>query len=157
MKIELNSIIDVTITRIEQYGLIVDYHGAEGLVLLPDLSWNGYGIQRKLDSGELHKVGEKVKVKVLIPDIVPFKASIKEVFPEDNPWLKIRSMDLTKPIEVKVVQKVEFGHFVEVMPGLTGVIYKSEKSRSLAEGYCVLVCLNKVDYEMRKIEFVLSS
>ncbi|WP_420331567.1 MULTISPECIES: S1 RNA-binding domain-containing protein [Pseudoalteromonas] len=50
MKIQSNEIISVKVKSIEQYGVLVEADGYEGIVLIPNLSWNIYGVQKGMSN-----------------------------------------------------------------------------------------------------------
>jgi len=113
-----------TVTGLTNFGAFVDVGGVEGLVRLPDISWRRIG----KPSDEL-KVGQTVEVKVLKFDPAAQKLSLgrKQCLP--HPWDGIEArFPAGKIIEGKVTHVTDFGAFVELAPGIEGLIHKSEFS-----------------------------
>ena len=153
MKLEDDSLIEVKIKRIEQYGLIVQHGETEGLVHIMNISWDIYGLQEKFDSGELYKVGDTLRVKVLNGEDEPFSASVKHVFPDEDPWVKITLLDFEEVFEGVITQISDFGYFVEVLPGLRGIVYRTEDiSVSLGAGSKMQVQFKEIDYVNKRVE-----
>lgn len=111
-----------TVTGLTDFGAFVDIGGVEGLVRLPDISWRRIG----KPSEEL-KTGQKVEVKVLKFDAATKKISLgrKQLLP--HPWDDIEAkFPAGRVVEGKVTNVTEFGAFVELAPGIEGLIHKSE-------------------------------
>ena len=117
-----------TISRIRDYGVLVDTGDhLEGLVHLSELSWS-----RGIRPADAFKVGEAVTaevVKIQVPSrkdrFGKLSLSIKKCLPD--PWeTQAQLLELGKPIKGKIVSLTEFGAFVELAPGVEGLVHISE-------------------------------
>lgn len=115
------------VKRVSTYGAFVDIGGLEGLVRPRDISW------KRGSPFELIKKGEKVKVKVLEfnKEKETLKLGIKQALPDpwENVFKKYKEGDIIKG---KVISLTTFGAFIEIEPGVEGLIHKSEISWDLA-------------------------
>jgi len=112
------------VKQVKEYGVFVDIGGVEGLVHATELSWN-----RVDDPGELLSIGDKVAVQVIrySTESGKLSLSIKRLTP--NPWSLLGSEIAEDSVQAgKVVSIVEYGAFVELRPGLEGLVHNSELS-----------------------------
>lgn len=113
-----------TVSRIADFGAFVDLGGVDGLIHISELSWS-----RVKHPSEVVKAGDKVEVYVLSIDKEKerISLSLKKTIPD--PWeviaQKVNSGDV---VEGKVVRIVPFGAFVELMPGVDGLVHISQIS-----------------------------
>ncbi|MEA4848762.1 MAG: bifunctional 4-hydroxy-3-methylbut-2-enyl diphosphate reductase/30S ribosomal protein S1 [Clostridiaceae bacterium] len=112
------------VKRLADFGAFVDIGGVDGLIHISELSWS-----RVKHPSEVVKPGDKVEVVVLAVDKEKKKISLglKQTLPE--PWAAVG--DKYKPgdvIEVKVLRFSNFGAFVELEPGIDGLIHISQIS-----------------------------
>ncbi|MBS4199518.1 30S ribosomal protein S1 [Bacillus sp. FJAT-49732] len=123
-KLEPGKVIEGTIQRLTDFGAFVDIGGVDGLVHISQLS------HEHIDKpSDVVKEGEKVKVKVLSVDRdnERISLSIKETLP--GPWTNIAEKAPRGTIlEGTVKRLVSFGAFVEVYPGVEGLIHISQIS-----------------------------
>jgi|GEM_PF-14754 len=125
-KIEIGYIVDGTIKNLTEYGAFVDIGGIDGLLHVTDMSWG-----RIHHPGDQFKVGEHIQVKVLKLDREREKISLgyKQLLPD--PWSTVVEV---YPVNTKlngVVSSVtEYGVFVELEPGVEGLVHVSEISWS---------------------------
>jgi len=115
---------DGVVTRLAPYGAFVDLGGADGLLHISDMS---YGHLKKPE--EAVKVGQPVQVKVLKIDQENNRISLglKQVLPD--PWdMALASIHEGDHITGKVVRLANFGAFIEVEPGVEGLLPLSEMS-----------------------------
>ncbi len=116
-----------TVTRIEPYGVFVEIApGLEGLVHVSEMSWS-----RNLDPAEAVSVGEKVSAELLnIEDHekgVRIGLSMKKA--QTDPWEKIDEIFSPGSVVDGVVTRIApFGAFVEISPGIEGLVHVSEMS-----------------------------
>jgi small subunit ribosomal protein S1 len=148
------------VRRLTEFGAFVDLGGIDGLVHVSDMS---YG--RVKHPRDVVKEGEEVEVKVLKIDLVKDRISlgIKQLSPD--PWDVVpANYRVGEPAEGRVVKLMEFGAFVELEPGVEGLIPISEMSWTqrlrhprelLNEGDTVRVAVLTVDQEKRKIALSL--
>jgi small subunit ribosomal protein S1 len=119
-----------TIRKIEPFGAFVELgDGIDGLVRPPDISW-----AEAEDPTKLVKVGDKVKVKILAIDRRRgrIELGIKQATPD--PW---QAVETKYPVGSKITGKVtkcaDFGAFVELEPGVEGLIHISQLSERRVE------------------------
>ena len=123
-KIEIDSELEGEVKNITQYGAFIDLGGIDGLLHLTDMSWG------KLNHpSEMLAIGDKVKVKVINfdPETNKISLGLKQLVP--HPWenIEIKYPEGTR-ITGKVVSVKSFGAFVELEPGVEGLVHISEMS-----------------------------
>ncbi len=120
--LEVGKVFDGEVRSITSFGAFVDIGGVEGLLHVSDISWG-----KIKHPSEILKVGDKVKVKVLAFNKEKEKISlgIKQLI--ENPW---NTVEERYPVGMKVQGTVtgvtDFGAFVEVEPGVEGLIKLSD-------------------------------
>jgi len=125
-KIDLGYVVEGTVKNLTEYGAFVDIGGIDGLLHVTDMSWG-----RLQHPGDLFKVGDHVQVKVLKLDREKDKVSLgyKQLLPD--PWSTVIEV---YPVGSKVTGRVssvtEYGIFVELEPGVEGLVHVSEISWS---------------------------
>lgn len=122
--IEAGQVLEGTVARITSFGAFVDLGGIDGLVHISQLS------HEHIESAdEVVKEGEKVQVKVLSVDQESerISLSIKETLP--GPWEQVENkLQVGSVVEGTVKRLVNFGAFVEVLPGVEGLVHISQIS-----------------------------
>ena len=125
-KLEKGQILEGTVKNITSYGVFVDLGGVDGLIHITDLSWG------RVD--DPHKVGElDQKINVVILDFDDEKKRIalglKQLTP--HPWDALdANLKVGDKVKGKVVVIADYGAFVEIQPGVEGLIHVSEMSWS---------------------------
>ncbi len=120
--LEENAVISGTVKRLTDFGAFVDVGGIDGLVHISEVSWQRVGHPQ-----EVLDVGEEVQVKVLevIPEKERISLSIRQAQPD--PWSQVSEQfsdgDIVKG---KVTRIVNFGAFVELIPGVEGLVHISQ-------------------------------
>jgi small subunit ribosomal protein S1 len=117
-------IVDGVIKNLTDYGAFIDLGGIDGLLHVTDMSWG-----RVNHPSELFHVGDEIKVKVLKFDQENERVSLglKQIQPD--PWIDASMRyPIGKRIQGKVVSLAEYGAFVELEPGIEGLIHVSEMS-----------------------------
>jgi len=112
------------IRSVKPFGAFVDLGGVDGLIHISDMSW-----ARVADASQLAKVGQEVEVKVLKIDRQTSKISLglKQLTP--SPWdLAEEKYSRGMVVKGKVTRLMDFGAFVELEPGIEGLIHISELS-----------------------------
>ncbi|MCC6328844.1 MAG: 30S ribosomal protein S1 [Acidobacteria bacterium] len=124
--IDLGYIVEGTIKNLTEYGAFVDIGGIDGLLHVTDMSWGRLG-----NPGDMFKVNEHVQVKVLKLDREREKISLGYKQLQADPWSTVVEM---YPVNSKITGKVssvtEYGVFVELEPGVEGLVHVSEISWS---------------------------
>jgi len=124
--IEVGYVVEGTVKNLTDYGAFVDIGGIDGLLHVTDMSWG-----RLHNPGELFKVNDTVQVKVLKLDREKEKVSLgyKQLLPD--PWSTVVEV---YPVDTKLKGKVssvtDYGVFVELEPGVEGLVHVSEVSWS---------------------------
>jgi small subunit ribosomal protein S1 len=122
--LEEGKIVDGVVKNITDYGIFVDLGGLDGLLHITDLS---YG--RVRHPADLFKVGDNITVKVLSFDLEKERISLglKQLTPD--PWSVVEEKySLGTRVTGKVVSLTDYGAFVELEPGVEGLIHISELS-----------------------------
>ena len=117
-------IVDGVIKNLTDYGAFIDLGGIDGLLHVTDMSWG-----RVNHPSDLFQVGDEIKVKVLKFDAESERVSLglKQIQPD--PWTDAgMRYSIGKRVEGKVVSLAEYGAFVELEPGIEGLIHVSEIS-----------------------------
>ncbi|HWO75849.1 MAG TPA: 30S ribosomal protein S1 [Bacillus sp. (in: firmicutes)] len=123
-KIEVGQVLEGTVQRITDFGAFVDIGGVDGLVHVSQLAYEH--VEKPSDVVE---VGQKVKVKVLSVDRdnERISLSIKETQP--GPWTNISEKAPKGSVLTGTVKRlVSYGAFVEVFPGVEGLVHISQIS-----------------------------
>jgi len=122
--IEIGSELEGEVKNITQYGAFIDLGGIDGLLHLSDMSWGKIN-----HPAEMLNIGDKLKVKVIHYDAESGKISLglKQLVP--HPWehIEIKYPEGTR-ITGKVVSVKSYGAFVEIEPGVEGLVHISEMS-----------------------------
>jgi small subunit ribosomal protein S1 len=149
------------VTNMTDFGAFVEIEpGVEGLIHIGDLSWT-----RIKHPKEILKRGQKVKVVVLEVDNERKRISLgfKQL---NDPWRDIESrFAKDQDVPVKVIRLADFGAFVELEPGVEGLIHISQLSRARVEkpgdilsvGQEVTARILEIDPAMRRIRLSLKS
>lgn len=124
--IDVDHIVEGTIKNLTDYGAFVDIGGIDGLLHVTDMSWG-----RLNHPGEMFRTGDVIQVKILKLDREKEKISLgyKQLLPD--PWSTVAEV---YPVDAKVrgvVSSVtDYGVFVELEPGVEGLVHVSEISWS---------------------------
>jgi small subunit ribosomal protein S1 len=122
--LQVGQIIDGVIKNLTDYGAFIDLGGIDGLLHVTDMSWG-----RVNHPSEIFQVGDELKVKVLKfdPETERVSLGLKQLQPD--PWIDAgMRYAIGKRIQGKVVSLTDYGAFVELEPGIEGLIHVSEMS-----------------------------
>lgn len=112
------------VTRLVKFGAFVDLGGVEGLIHISELSW-----KRVNSPSEVVSEGDRVSVYVLDVDKEKGRISLALKDVKDDPWNDIFSRyQINSIVEGKVAKFIKVGAFVELEPGLDGLVHISEIS-----------------------------
>ncbi len=149
-------VVDGIVKNITDYGAFIDLGGIDGLLHITDMSWG-----RIAHPSELFGVGDQVKVKVLKFDADNERVSLGLKQTQDDPWINMKDRyPIGLRLSGKVVSLADYGAFVELEPGIEGLIHISEMSwtkrvkhpsKMVAIEDDVEVLVLDVDEENRKI------
>ena len=113
---------DGVVQRLTDFGAFVDLGGVDGLVHVSEIAW-----QRVSHPQEALTVGQEVKVKILGVDREKGRVSLSIKQGEGDPWSKISDMFTPGAIVPgRVVRTASFGAFVEIAPGIEGLVHISQ-------------------------------
>ncbi|MBA3323425.1 MAG: 30S ribosomal protein S1 [Pyrinomonadaceae bacterium] len=124
--LEESIIVEGQIKNLTDYGAFVDLGGIDGLLHVTDMSWG-----RLLNPAELFKVGDNVQVKVLKFDRERERVSLgfKQLLPD--PWESVEErFVLRSRVKGQVASVTDYGAFIELEPGVEGLVHVSEMSWS---------------------------
>lgn len=112
------------VSRLTKFGAFVDLGGIDGLIHISELSW-----KRVKHPSEVVSVGDNVNVYVLDFDKAKGRISLGLKDVEKNPWANIANKyKINDILDGKVIRLAEFGAFVELEPGVDGLVHISEIS-----------------------------
>lgn len=144
------------VKNITEFGAFIDLDGVDGLLHITDMSWG-----RIKHPGELLKLGQELNVKVLDIDREKARISLGLKQITENPWDSItEEFPVGSHVPGKVVNLAQYGAFVEIAPGIEGLVHISEfswtkrvarPSDMLNIGDEVKVAILSVDAENQKI------
>jgi small subunit ribosomal protein S1 len=123
-KIEEGQIVEGVVKNVTDYGAFVDLGGVDGLLHVSDLSWGRVG-----KPADLLKPGQPITAKVLKFDRAKGKISLGVKQTQADPWIDVPARyPVETRIKGRVVSLMEYGAFVELEPGVEGLIHVSEMS-----------------------------
>ena len=153
-------VIDGVVKNITDYGAFIDLGGIDGLLHVTDMAW-----RRVNHPSEIVNVGDTVKVQIvrINPDTQRISLGMKQL--QDDPW---QSIDAKYPLGAKfegtVTNIADYGAFVELEPGVEGLIHVSEMSwtkknvhpgKIVSTSQTVEVQVLEVDSQKRRISLGL--
>ncbi|MDX6513108.1 MAG: small subunit ribosomal protein [Gaiellaceae bacterium] len=158
-KLEPGQVVDGTISNIVDFGAFVDLDGMDGLIHISELSWSHVN-----HPSEVLEIGQTVKVKVLDIDRDRQRISLGLKQTQSDPWQQVlESYGEGDVVEGKVTKVVTFGAFVEILPGVEGLVHISELAQHhvenprevVAQGDTVKVLILEVDADRRRLSLSL--
>ena len=125
-KLEKGQILEGTVKNITSYGVFIDLGGVDGLIHITDLSWG-----RVSDPTEVVQLDQKIRVVILDFDEEKKRIALglKQLTP--HPWDALDpDLKVGDHVKGKVVVMADYGAFIEIAPGVEGLIHVSEMSWS---------------------------
>ncbi|MBR1789798.1 MAG: 30S ribosomal protein S1 [Bacteroidaceae bacterium] len=125
-RLEKGQVLEGTVKNITSYGVFIDLGGVDGLIHITDLSWG-----RVSDPREIVQLDEKINVVILDFDNEKKRIALglKQLTP--HPWDALDpNLQVGDHVKGKVVVMADYGAFVEIAPGVEGLIHVSEMSWS---------------------------
>ena len=125
-QLQKGQVIEGTVKNITSYGVFIDLGGVDGLIHITDLSWG-----RVSDPKEVVKLDQKLNVVILDfdDDKKRIALGLKQLTP--HPWDALdANLAVGDKVKGKVVVMADYGAFVEIAPGVEGLIHVSEMSWS---------------------------
>ncbi|KFF26227.1 30S ribosomal protein S1 [Chryseobacterium vrystaatense] len=125
-QLEKGQVLEGTVKNITSYGVFIDLGGVDGLIHITDLSWS-----RVNHPSEILEDGQTVKVVILDFDDEKTRIQLGMKQLEAHPWDALSAdMKVGDKVKGKVVVLADYGAFVEIAPGVEGLIHVSEMSWS---------------------------
>ena len=124
--LEEGIIVEGQVKNITEYGAFIDLGGLDGLLHITDMSWG-----RIQNPNELFRVGETIQVKILKFDRDKERVSLgyKQLIPD--PWATtVERYPIGSRVKGKVVSLTDYGAFIELEPGIEGLVHVTEMSWS---------------------------
>ncbi|MCX7634115.1 MAG: 30S ribosomal protein S1 [Syntrophales bacterium] len=153
-------IVEGVIKNITDYGIFIDLGGIDGLLHVTDISWG-----RMTRPGDLFKRGDRITVKVLSFDPEKERVALGLKQLTENPWVTINEKyPVGSIVEGKVVNLTDYGVFVELEPGVEGLVHVSEMfwtreirhpSKVLSIGQTIKVKILDINVEAKRISLGL--
>ena len=137
------------------YGVFVDLGGVDGMIHISELAWN-----RVKHPSDVVSVGDEVEVVVKSLDKDNGKISLSYRKEADNPWnVFIKNYSVGQVVEAKIYSIKSFGIFVEVIPGVDGLIHISQLSDRhiglisdvFSVGQVVRAKIWEIDYDSKRV------
>ena len=125
-KLEKGQVLEGTVKNITSYGVFIDLGGVDGLIHITDLSWG-----RVSDPKEVVELDQKINVVILDFDDEKKRIALglKQLTP--HPWDALNAdLQVGDKVSGKVVVMADYGAFIEIAPGVEGLIHVSEMSWS---------------------------
>jgi small subunit ribosomal protein S1 len=154
-RLQPGQVVEGKISNIVDFGAFVDLDGIDGLIHISELSWSHVN-----HPSEVLSIGDTVRVKVLDIDRDRQRISLGLKQTQEDPWQRVLdSHNSGDVLEGKVTKVVAFGAFVEIVPGVEGLVHISELAEHHVEspsevvnpGDEVRVKILEIDEERRRI------
>lgn len=124
-RLEAGQVVEGRVERITDFGAFVDLGGVDGLIHISELSWDH--VEKATDAVS---VGDVVNVKVLKVDHENERISLSLKATQPSPWEKAAERFKPGDVATGIVRRLpSFGAFVELMPGVEGLVHVSQISR----------------------------
>lgn len=160
LKQKPGDIVSGTITRIEKFGAFVSLGGGvEGLCHISEIGWS-----RLQDPSEVVSTGQSVQVKIIdvveLENKLKISLSIKQAGGEGDPWLMVpEKFKVGTQVSGTVEKKEQYGLFVQIAPGVTGLLPRSKWKESLEasqfenkkKGDQIQVQVDEILFEQKRI------
>ena len=152
-------VVEGTISNIVDFGAFVDLEGMDGLIHISELSWSHVN-----HPSEVLEIGQTVNVKVLDIDRERQRISLGLKQTQSDPWQQVLDhYGEGDVVEGRVTKVVTFGAFVEILPGVEGLVHISELASHhvenprevVSQGDPVNVLILEIDGDRRRLSLSL--
>lgn len=160
MELKVGQIVEGVVKNLTDFGAFVDIGGIDALIHINDLSW-----KRINHPSEVVEVGQRIEAQVLEVDPENLRVSLSLKHLQPHPWEEVaRKYPIGSKVEGVVKKIVDYGAFVELEPGVEGLVHISEMSwgrpprhpsEILKEGEKVEVVVLAIDIERQRISLGL--
>ena len=160
-QIHVGDVVEGKVMRFTEYGAFVDIGGIDGLLHISEISWG-----KLKHPQEVLEIGQTIDVKILSMNAEKGKISLGYKQNNPEPWSVIdEGYQVGQVVKGKVVQIKEYGAFVELAPGLDGLVHISEiankrvgkVSEELQLGQEVEAKILEIDKERRRISLSIKA
>jgi small subunit ribosomal protein S1 len=154
-RLEPGQVVEGKISNIVDFGAFVDLDGIDGLIHISELSWSHVN-----HPSEVVAIGDTVRIKVLDIDRDRQRISLGLKQTQEDPWQRVISTHRPGDVlEGQVTKVVAFGAFVEILPGVEGLVHISEladhhvenPSEVVEPGSTLNVKILEIDEERRRL------
>ena len=154
-RLEPGQVVEGKISNIVDFGAFVDLDGIDGLIHISELSWSHVN-----HPSEVVAIGDTVRIKVLDIDRDRQRISLGLKQTQEDPWQRVISTHRSGDVlEGTVTKVVAFGAFVEILPGVEGLVHISEladhhvenPSEVVEPGSKLNVKILEIDEERRRL------
>ncbi|MFN8159692.1 MAG: 30S ribosomal protein S1 [Solirubrobacterales bacterium] len=154
-RLQPGQVVEGRISNIVDFGAFVDLDGIDGLIHISELSWSHVN-----HPSEVVSIGDEVRIKVLDIDRDRQRISLGLKQTQEDPWQRVVSSHrVGDVVEGKVTKVVAFGAFVEILPGVEGLVHISELADHHVEnpgevvepGAVLNVKILEIDEERRRL------
>jgi small subunit ribosomal protein S1 len=154
-RLEAGQVVEGKISNIVDFGAFVDLDGIDGLIHISELSWSHVN-----HPSEVVAIGDDVRIKVLDIDRDRQRISLGLKQTQEDPWQRVISAHRPGDVlEGEVTKVVAFGAFVEILPGVEGLVHISEladhhvesPSEVVEPGTKLNVKILEIDEERRRL------
>ncbi len=122
--VKIGDTVEGVIKNITDFGAFIDLSGMDGLLHITDMSWG-----RINHPSEMLTIGQPITVQILDVDQEKERVSLGLKQLQDNPWENIEERyPVSKQVKGRITKLVPYGAFVEIEPGVEGLIHVSELS-----------------------------
>jgi small subunit ribosomal protein S1 len=158
-RLQPGDVVEGQISNIVDFGAFVDLDGMDGLIHISEISWSHVN-----HPSEVLEIGQTVSVKVLDIDRERQRISLGLKQTQSDPWQQVLdSYSEGDVVEGKVTKVVTFGAFVEILPGVEGLVHISELAQHhvenprevVGQGDQVQAKIIEVDPERRRLSLSL--
>ncbi|WFB36936.1 30S ribosomal protein S1 [Kiritimatiellota bacterium B12222] len=142
-EIEIGQVRNGKVKNITDFGAFIDLNGMDGLLHITDMSWG-----RINHPSEMVNIGDELEVTILDVDYEKERVSLGLKQQSDNPWQEIEAkFPMGHRVHGKVVNLMPYGAFIELEPGVEGLVHVSELSwtKRIARASDVLNLGDEVD------------
>ena len=158
-KLQPGDVVEGQISNIVDFGAFVDLDGMDGLIHISELSWSHVN-----HPSEVLEIGQNVQVKVLDIDRDRQRISLGLKQTQSDPWQQVlENYHEGDVVEGRVTKVVTFGAFVEILPGVEGLVHISELAQHhvenprevVSQGSPVNAKIIEVDADRRRLSLSL--
>jgi small subunit ribosomal protein S1 len=159
-KVQTGDVYEGLVKAVQDFGAVVDIGGIEGLLHISEIAYKRIG-----KAGDVLQAGQKVNVAVIDVDRTNRRLSLSLKSLMDDPWVEaIGKLKIGEEYQGKVVRMKTFGAFIELFPGVDGMIHVSRLGTNrrhqhpkevLNIGDMVAVRVIEIDKENRKISLTM--